>query len=262
MSEPVRLERSDGIATVVIDRAAAMNALDTATKVALLRHLEAAAQDADVRCVVLTGAGERAFCVGQDLREHAEQLAAGGTLSDTVTRHYSPIAGLLATMPKPVVAAVNGVAAGAGAGFAFACDFRVVADTAGFNLAFTAIGLSADSGSSWTLQRLVGLAKAKELLLLPRTVGAQEALSLGLATRVVPAADVLPESLELARRLAAGPTVAYGAVRRAVAFAAAHPLDEALAYEGELMTLTGGTEDHRGAVDAFLKKEKPTFNGR
>jgi 2-(1,2-epoxy-1,2-dihydrophenyl)acetyl-CoA isomerase len=212
--------------------------------------------------VVLTGAGERAFCVGQDLREHAEHLAAGGTLSDTVTQHYSPIATLLATMPKPVVAAVNGVAAGAGAGFAFACDFRVVADTAGFNLAFTAIGLSADSGSSWSLQRLVGLAKAKELLLLPRTVAAQEALTLGLATRVVPAADVLPESLELARQLADGPTVAYGAVRRAVAFAAAHPLDEALAYEGELMTLTGGTEDHRDAVDSFLRKEKPTFNGR
>ena len=258
----VRTEHADGVATVVLDRPAAMNALDEVTKDALRGALEAVAADDDVRAVVLTGAGERAFCVGQDLREHAEQLAAGEPLSDTVARHYSPVVTLLATMPKPVVAAVNGIAAGAGAGFAFACDFRVVADTAGFNLAFTAIGLSADSGTSWSLPRLVGTAKAKELLMLPRTVPAAEALELGLATRVVAAADVRAEALALARRLAAGPTVAYAAVRRALAYGAAHPLEASLAHEGELMGLTGATEDHRRAVEAFLRKEKPDFRGR
>ena len=264
MSEPVRTEIESGVATVTIDRPDAMNALDWATKTALLSALETVAADTAVRAVVLTGAGSRAFCVGQDLREHIGLLAKNDMdkMWRTVPEHYSPITLLLATMPKPVIAAVNGVAAGAGAGFAFACDFRIVADTAGFNLAFTGIGLSADSGSSWTLQRLVGMARAKELLMMPRTVPAAEALTLGLATRVVPALEVSDEALTLARQLAAGPTVAYGAVRRAVAFAAAHPLDEALAYEGELMQLTGSTSDHRRAVEAFVAKEKPVFEGR
>ena len=176
--------------------------------------------------------------------------------------HYTPIAMALATMPKPVIAAVNGVAAGAGAAFAFACDFRIVAQTAGFNLAFAAIGLSADSGSSWTLPRLVGMARAKELLLLPSTVPADRALELGLATEVVDAAAVLPTATALAARLAAGPTVAYGAIRRALAFSAGHGIDESLDFEGEMMALTGSTADHRGAVASFLAKEKPVFEGR
>jgi 2-(1,2-epoxy-1,2-dihydrophenyl)acetyl-CoA isomerase len=164
-------------------------------------------------------------------------------------------------MPKPVVAAVNGVAAGAGASLAFACDFRVLADTAGFNLAFAGIALSCDSGSSWSLQRMVGPAKAKELLLLPRTVPADECLSLGLVTQVV-AADELDAAVhQLATTLAAGPTLAYGSIRRAVAFSSGHGLSESLANEGDYMTLTGATSDHRAAVAAFLAKEKPVFTG-
>ena len=265
MSEqPVRVDHDGAVAVVTIDRTEAMNALDLPTKVALRDHLAAVAADPDVRAVVLTGAGERAFCAGQDLREHAAALAARPVeeIWRTIEEHYSPIAMLLATMPKPVVAAVNGVAAGAGAAFAFACDFRLLADTAGFNLAFTAIGLSADSSSSWTLPRLVGIARAKELLMLPRTVGAEEALALGLATRVVPAAALLTETLELAARLAAGPTVAYGAVRQAVAFSAGHGLAESLQQEAQLMLRAGSTEDHRRAVAAFGRKERPTFQGR
>jgi 2-(1,2-epoxy-1,2-dihydrophenyl)acetyl-CoA isomerase len=165
-------------------------------------------------------------------------------------------------MRKPVVAAVNGVAAGAGAAFALAADVRLVAESAGFNLAFTGIALSADSGSSWWLPRLVGVAKAKELLLMPRTVGAREALDLGLATEVVPDADLADRARELAQRFAAGPTVAYGAVRRAVAYSATHPLEESLAHEAELMALTGTTADHAAAVEAFLAKRKPEFQGR
>jgi 2-(1,2-epoxy-1,2-dihydrophenyl)acetyl-CoA isomerase len=255
-----------GTTTVRLNRPEAMNALDVPTKVALRDTLTTAAQDESTRCVVLTGTG-RAFCVGQDLREHARLLADGGregaeALRTTVTEHYNVIAHTLATMPKPVVAAVNGVAAGAGAGFAFAADVRILAESAGFNMAFTGIALSADSGSTWWLPRLVGAAKAKELLLMPRTVGAKEALDLGLATEVVPDADLADRTHEVAARLAGGPTVAYGAVREALAYSLAHPLEESLAHEGELMALTGATADHQAAVTAFLAKEKRTFEGR
>ena len=259
---PVAVSAEGGVTTVRLARPEAMNALDVPTKVALRDALTTAAEDPAVRCVVLTGTG-RAFCVGQDLREHVRLLGEGSNvLSTTVTEHYNPIALTLATMPKPVVAAVNGVAAGAGAAFAFAADLRIVAESAGFNLAFTGIALSADSGSSWWLPRLVGAAKAKELLLMPRTVGAREAFDLGLATEVVPDDDLADRVAEVAQRLAAGPTVAYGAVRQAVAYSLAHPLAESLAHVAELMALTGATADHTGAVAAFLAKEKPTFEGR
>jgi 2-(1,2-epoxy-1,2-dihydrophenyl)acetyl-CoA isomerase len=260
---PVLVEVSGGVATVTLDRADAMNSLDVATKVALRDAVAALGEDPEVRCVVLTGTG-RAFCVGQDLKEHVELLHGGGSdaLFTTVPEHYNPLVTAIATMPKPVVAAVNGVAAGAGASLAFACDFRLLADTAGFNLAFSGIALSCDTGASWTLPRLVGRAKAIELLYEPRTIKADEALQLGLASRVVPADDLAAEAAALAARLAAGPTVAYGAIRRSVAFSAGHGFEESVAFESEMMALTGSTEDHRNAVASFVAKQKPTFEGR
>jgi 2-(1,2-epoxy-1,2-dihydrophenyl)acetyl-CoA isomerase len=259
----VRYDVADGVATITLDRPEAMNALDIATKVALRDIVEEAAGDDSVRCVVLTGTG-RAFCVGQDLKEHIRLLAANDleALWNTVPEHYAPIARALAGMPKPVVAALNGVAAGAGASLAFACDFRVVADTAGFNLAFTGIALSCDTGISWTLPRLVGHAKATELLYFPRTIPAAEALTLGLATTVVPAGELAAATAELAGRLAAGPTVAYGAIRQSLAYSATHSLAESLEFEAGGMRLTGSTDDHRNAVDSFVAKQKPTFSGK
>jgi 2-(1,2-epoxy-1,2-dihydrophenyl)acetyl-CoA isomerase len=239
-----------------------MNALDTPTKVALREAVLEAAEDDSVRCVVLTGSG-RAFCVGQDLREHVRlQQARDPSLWRTVPEHYNPTALALATMPKPVVAAVNGVAAGAGAAFAFAADVRLLAASAGFNLAFTAIALSADSGASWWLPRLVGMARAKDLLLRPRTVDAATCLELGLASEIVADEDLPGRAAALAADLAAGPTIAYGAVRRAVAYSATHDLPASLEYEGELMALTGASADHAAAVAAFLAKQAPTFEGR
>lgn len=250
-----------GVATITIDRPDSMNSLDTETKVALREAALRAADDAEARAVVLTGSG-RAFCVGQDLNEHAENLAADATsLRVTIREHYNPTVTALATMPKPVIAAVNGVAAGAGASLAFACDFRIVADSAGFNLAFAAIGLSGDTGSTWTLPRLIGWAKARELLMLPRTVSAEEALALGLATEVVPAAKVPTRAAELAAQLAAGPTVAYAAIRAGLEYSSTHTLEEALEREAELMSETADTSDHRNAVTAFLNKQAPTFHG-
>jgi 2-(1,2-epoxy-1,2-dihydrophenyl)acetyl-CoA isomerase len=263
MAEPVRYETDGGVATITLDRADQMNSLDTATKDALLSAVTRAAGDEAVRAVVVTGTG-RAFCVGQDLREHAEALA--GTPLDevwaTVEQHYSPIARGLAEMPKPVIAAVNGVAAGAGMSVALACDLRIAADTAGFNTAFTAIGLSCDTGSSWTLPRLVGPTLAAELLLMPRTVKAAEALSVGLVNRVVPADALAAEAAALAAQLAAGPTLAYAAVKASLAFAATHPLSDSLGFEATMMARTGASEDHRSAVQSFVAKEKPTFEGR
>jgi 2-(1,2-epoxy-1,2-dihydrophenyl)acetyl-CoA isomerase len=262
VSDTVLYEVADGVATVTLNRPDAMNALDTELKTALRDTLGTAAEDHGVRAVLLTGNG-RAFCVGQDLAEHARNLSGDpGAVWATVPEHYTPITTTLATMAKPVVAAVNGVAAGAGAAFAFACDFRVMAEDAGLTMAFSAVGLAADSGSSWTLQRLVGLAKAKELLLQPSTVPASRALELGLVTEVVPAERVLTRAREMAVRLAAGPTVAYGAIRRSLAFSAGHDLPDSLAVEQQMMELTGSTADHRSAVTAFLAKQKPTFQGR
>src|SRR3954471_22523937 len=260
---PVLLEVDAGVATITFNRPEAMNSLDVATKEALLAAVRQVADDPAVRCVVLTGTG-RAFCVGQDLKEHVEILHSGSpeALFRTVDEHYNPIVSTIVGMEKPVIAAVNGVAAGAGASLAFACDLRIVADTAGFNLAFANIALSCDTGSSYTLQQLVGRAKALELLYFPRTVKADEALSLGLATQVVPADELDATVADVAGRLAAGPTVALGSMRRSVAFAASHTFEEALELEGRMMSRTGATADHRTAVDAFLAKEKPVFSGR
>ena len=261
--QPVLYDVTDGVATITLNRAEAMNSLDIATKVALLAAVQQAAADDAVRCVVLTGTG-RAFCVGQDLKEHIALLEAdpNSSLSTTVDEHYNPTVTALATMAKPVIAALNGIAAGAGASLAFACDFRILADGAGFNLAFPGVALSCDTGCSWTLPRLVGQAKAIELLYFPSTIKADQALELGLATRVVPADDLAATVGELAARLASGPTVSYGSIRQSVAFSAGHSLEDSLAFESTKMALTGATRDHRGAVAAFVAKEKPTFEGR
>ena len=259
----VRYDASDGVATITLDRPEAMNGLDVATKESLLSAVRQAAGDDEVRCVVLTGSG-RAFCVGQDLKEHITILESSDaeSLFRTVEEHYNPIVTALATMPKPVVAAVNGVAAGAGASLAFACDFRVLTEAAGFNLAFAGVALSCDTGSSWTLPRIVGRAKAIELLYFPRTLSAAESLELGLATSVVAPDAFEGEVATLARHLADGPTLSYGAIRRSVEFAGGHGFEESLEFEGSMMTLTGATEDHRNAVTSFVKKEKPVFRGR
>lgn len=259
----VLLDVTDGVGTITLNRPEAYNSLNIATKELLLETVQRVAEDPAVRCVVLTGTG-KAFCSGQDLKEHIELLDNGGSdaLFTTVDKHYNPTVTALAEMAKPVIAAVNGVAAGAGASLAFACDLRIVADTAGFNLAFANVALSCDTGASYHLQRLVGRAKAIELLYFPTTVSAADALELGLATTVVPAAELATEVGALAVRLAAGPTVALGAIRQSVAYAAGHSLQESLELESAMMTKTGATADHRAAVAAFVAKQKPVFEGR
>jgi 2-(1,2-epoxy-1,2-dihydrophenyl)acetyl-CoA isomerase len=265
VADSVLYEIEDGLATLTINRPEAMNALDTATKVALRDAAQDAAENTSVRAVLLTGAGDRAFCVGQDLKEHVGHLSSaresGGSALSTVHEHYNPLVTALATMPKPVVAAINGVAAGAGASLAWACDFRLLAEHGGFNTSFAGVALTADSGASWTLPRLVGHAKATELLMFPQTIKAEQALALGLTNRVVPSAELADEARAFARTLADGPTVAYGAIKSSLAYGASHSLVETLAKEDELQTLAGASQDHWIAVQAFLAKEKPRYTG-
>jgi 2-(1,2-epoxy-1,2-dihydrophenyl)acetyl-CoA isomerase len=256
------VERSEGIATLTMNRPESMNSLSVALKEALLDAVRDVSADPAVRAVVLTGAG-RGFCVGQDLREHVALLEANDpTPLSTVRDHYNPLVLALADMPKPVIAAVNGMAAGAGAGLAFVCDFRIAANTAGFLLAFANVGLTLDSGVSWTLPRLVGHARATALALLAEPINAESALEMGLVNAVVDPERTLSTAQELAARLAAGPTAAYGAIKQSIGYAATASLADALAKEDELQTAMGRTDDHRNATIAFVNKQTPTFTGR
>ncbi|MGD0081869.1 MAG: enoyl-CoA hydratase-related protein [Acidimicrobiales bacterium] len=258
---PVRLAQAGGVATVMLSRPDQMNSLTVAAKVALLEALQAVAADDSVRAVVLTGEG-RAFCAGQDLGEHATALE--GDLNhafDTVEDHYSPIVRTLATMPKPAIAAINGTCAGAGLGFALACDLRVVSSGVRFAPAFLGIGLTADSGLSATLARTVGWSRAMGLLMLGTVIDADEALRIGLVHEVVAPEELGSHVTGLAERLAAGPTKAYAALKEAFWQGAAADLDSVLRLEGELQARLAFTDDHRAAVGAFLEKRRPDFIG-
>ncbi|HEY2507142.1 MAG TPA: enoyl-CoA hydratase-related protein [Streptosporangiaceae bacterium] len=254
------LRQVDGpVATITINRPEARNALTAQAKTALLDALRDCSSDAAIRVVVLTGAG-KAFCSGQDLREHADLLDSGTAL-DTVQEHYNPLIETITGMPKPVIAAMPGVAAGAGAGLAFACDFRIAAQSATLLLAFARVGLGADSGASWTLPRLTSPAKAAELLMLAEPINAATALGLGLLTSVVPDEELSAAVSELAARLAAGPTLAYAAIKEALLYSSAHDLSESLAKEAQLQVRLGTTQDHRSATQAFVSKQAPVFGG-
>ncbi|MEV8034752.1 enoyl-CoA hydratase-related protein [Streptomyces sp. NPDC086182] len=267
MADTVLYEVSDGLATITLNRPEAMNAMNTETKVAFRDAAQAAASDDAVRAILLTAAGDRAFCVGQDLKEHIGLLAAdkqsgSGRTMSTVREHYNPIVRALTGAAKPVVAGVNGVAAGAGFGFALAADYRVVADTAAFNTSFANVALTADSGVSWTLPRVIGPSRAADLLLFPRSISAQEAYELGIANRLVPVGELHAEAEKVARALASGPTLAYAALKESLAFGLTHSLDETLEKEDELQARAGASEDHTIAVQAFVNKEKPKYLGR
>lgn len=260
--EPVTVERRGAVATVTMQRPDAHNALDTALKVALRDALAGVAADDDVRAVVLTGSG-RSFCVGQHLGEHSGALEGGGAAAfTTVAEHYAPITTSLATMPKPVVAAVNGTCVGAGLGFALACDLRVMAEGATLGTAFTGIGLTCDSGLAATLAASVGEARARELVLLAATFDPAQAVAWGIAGEVVAPAEVAATAAALADRLASGPTRAYAETKQLLGLAPHAALADLLAAEGEAQKRLGDTEDHRGAVAAFLARERPTFAGR
>jgi 2-(1,2-epoxy-1,2-dihydrophenyl)acetyl-CoA isomerase len=261
MTEPVLLQIEGAVATVLMNRPDQRNALDAAAKALLLERLGEAARDDSIRAIVLTGAGS-AFCVGQDLGEHAQALAADpATAFDTVDRDYNPVISLLTTMPKPVVAAVNGTCVGAGLGLALACDLRVISSAAKFGTAFSGIGLTCDSGLSVTLVRAVGQARAAQLMLLGPIFTADEAVGWGISGIIADPAKTVSQAIELAEGLAAGPTRAFAETKALLGAGPTSTLAEALTAESAAQHRLGLTSDHQDAVTAFLRKEKPTFSG-
>jgi len=258
---PLLIQQDGAVRTLTLHRPAAFNAFDSTLKPAFLEALRRAAADADVRAVVITGSG-RAFCAGQDLKEHLRLVTAHDPrLADTVSEFFNPVVRLLADMGKPVIAAVNGPAAGAGTGLAAACDLRVAARSAVFRTSFAGVALSADTGLSFHLPRLVGTGRAMRMLLLDEPVAADEALAIGLVDQVVDDADFPDAVRELAGKLADGPTAAFGWIARSVRFASANALDAALDWEDRAQAACFAGTDHREAIEAFVAKRAPKFTG-
>lgn len=259
----VHLTHSGAVATITLDGPRSRNALSAATEQALLAAVRTVAADAAVRAVVLTGANG-AFTAGADLRELRAAVEAGEPpdLGELLVDGLNVLVAELAALDKPVVAAVPGAAAGAGLALTLACDVRVAARSAVFATAFTGVGLTADAGLSWILPRIVGHARATAMLLLPERMPAERALDLGLVQAIVPDDLLAPTAEELAARLAAGPTLAYAAVKRSLAYSATATLAETLAFEAREQRAMGFSADHQNAVASFLRREEPTFEGR
>jgi 2-(1,2-epoxy-1,2-dihydrophenyl)acetyl-CoA isomerase len=254
----LRYEVADSIATITLDRPDALNALTVPLKTELLRAFRAVGRDEGVRAVVLTGAG-RAFCAGQDLRERLQPDAA--PLAVEVRERYNPIIAAMRGLDQPIVGAINGVAAGAGASLAFACDIRIAAEGASFVLAFGRIGLVPDSGATWFLPRLVGPAKAAELALLGEALSAAEAERLGLVARVVPADALAGAARAVAEQLAGLAPRALALTKRALERSWSVSLDEALEDEAYRQGVAGSTADHAEGLAAFLEKRPARFTG-
>jgi 2-(1,2-epoxy-1,2-dihydrophenyl)acetyl-CoA isomerase len=257
----VRVERDNCAAVVQLGTGRRANSLTRQVRLDLAAALSDAARDDAVRALLLLGA-PNAFSAGQDLGEHARLLAAGGgqAVGVMVREEFSPLARLLARMPKPTVAAMHGVAAGAGLGLALASDLRLAARSATFTTAFTGVGLGPDSGVNWSLVRAVGHARATDLLLRPRILDSDEALALGLVHEVVDDVALDDRAHKVVTSLAAGPTLAYAAVKTCLTSPTS--LDETLWQEAELQATLAASEDHVEAVQAFLEKRSPTFTGR
>jgi 2-(1,2-epoxy-1,2-dihydrophenyl)acetyl-CoA isomerase len=255
--------RRRGAATwITLDRPDALNALDGPTKEALVAALGEAAEDETVRAVALTGSG-RAFCVGQDVRELEQGYREGRApdLAAALERHYAPICRLLAGMPKPTVAVVNGVAAGAGVSLALACDLRLASSAARWRLAFSGIALVPDAGSTWHLPRLIGLSRALEIALLGDWVEADQALQFGLVNRVWPAEELERQAAATVAALAAGPTLAFARTKALFRDHLGTDLADALAGEAKAQAAAGQSSDHLEGVTAFLEKRPPRFRG-
>lgn len=252
----------DHICTITLNRPDVLNAFNDALTMELADALKQAERDADVRAIVITGAG-RAFSSGQDLGDLKKKYVPGYVphLGDDLRKRYNPLITRIRAMEKPVIAAVNGVAAGAGCSLALACDMRIAAEEAAFIEVFINVGLIPDSGSTWTLPRLVGMGKTFELCTLGSKVDAQEALRLGLVNQVVPA-DQLQETVrKVAGKLASLPGRAIGLTKRLLNQTLENDLPSQLEAEAYAQETAGQTDDHFEGVTAFLEKRKPTFKG-
>lgn len=260
--QDIEFEIDQGVAVLRLNRPDSLNSFTTDMHTEVREALTGAAENPEVRAVLLTGNG-RGFCAGQDLNDRA--VAPGESmpdLGDSVEKNYNPLIRLLTTMEKPVICAVNGVAAGAGANIAFACDIVIAGRSANFIESFCKLGLIPDSGGTWHLPRLVGMARAKGLAMLGPKVSAEQAEAWGMIWQVVDDEALMDTALGLAQQMATQPTRGFALTKQAFAQSAVNTLDQQLEVEKELMRAAGQTHDYQEGVKAFLEKRTPEYKGQ
>jgi 2-(1,2-epoxy-1,2-dihydrophenyl)acetyl-CoA isomerase len=260
--ETIEFEITEGVAVLTLNRPDRMNSFNTQMHGEVRDALKQVKKDDSVRCLLITGNG-RGFCAGQDLSDrNVDPNAEMPNLGESIEKNYNPLIRTLQGLEMPVICAVNGVAAGAGANIAFACDIVLAARSASFIQAFCKIGLVPDSGGTWTLPRLVGHARAMALSMLGDKISAEQAQSWGMIWQVIDDEQLKDEALSLAKRLATQPTKGLALIKRAIQSSWDNSFDEQLDLERDLQTLAGRTEDYREGVKAFMEKRQPDFKGK
>ncbi len=252
---------SNNVLTITLNRPDVYNAFNETMKKELNDALKEADKDSNVRCIVIRGAGDKAFCSGQDLKEHSGKETRR-SLKESLEKSYNPIVRKMRNIEKPIIGMINGVAAGAGMSIALACDMRIMADSAKLIEVFIRIALVPDTGSHWFLPRLVGMARAFEYSALGNDIGAAEAERVGLVNKVVPAAELEIVTMEIAGKLAKAPTKSIGLIKRTLNKALSSDLDSLLDYEAYIQEIASLTEDHKEGVQSFLEKRPAQFKGK
>ncbi|MBP6312066.1 MAG: 2-(1,2-epoxy-1,2-dihydrophenyl)acetyl-CoA isomerase [Flavobacteriales bacterium] len=253
----IHFTSAKGVATITLGRPDKLNSFNREMALETIDALDLCKDDSTIRAILLTGEG-RAFCAGQDL---AEAIAPGTKIEDILTTQYNPIIRRIRNLPKPVIAAVNGVAAGAGANIAYACDITLAAESANFIQSFINIGLIPDSGGTFTLPRSVGMQRAFGQMIMAPKVSAKEAEAKGMIWQAVPDADLINEANALAEKLATMPTKAIALTKEALNRSMNNTMDDQLDVENELQTIAGRSHDYTEGVNAFLEKRKPVYKG-